>query len=63
MRYHGRKRKDLIKNIEEYDIVITTYRTLSVEHGKAKNGKERSLLHDIVWYRVVLDEGWCTSQQ
>ena len=60
MRYHGRKRKDLIKNIEEYDIVITTYRTLAVEHGKAKNGKERSLLHDIVWYRVVLDEGWCT---
>ena len=57
MRYHGRKRKDLIKNINGCYIVITTYRTLAVEHGKAKCGKERSPLHGIAWYRVVLDEG------
>ena len=57
IRYHGRRRKEFVKNIKDCDIVITTYRTLAVEHGKAKDDKENSFLHSIAWYRVVLDEG------
>lgn len=34
------------------DIVITTYNTLATEY-KSKP----SILHDIEWYRLVLDEG------
>ena len=57
MKYHGKRRKKLTEEINNYDIVITTYSTLAAEHGREKNGKESSLLHDIAWYRVVLDEG------
>jgi SWI/SNF-related matrix-associated actin-dependent regulator of chromatin subfamily A3 len=38
--------------IEDSDIVITTYNTLSGEFSDRK-----SILHKIGWYRVVLDEG------
>lgn len=58
MKYHGKRRKKLIEEINNYDIVITTYNTLAAEHGRAKSGEEKSSLHDIAWYRVVLDEGW-----
>lgn len=58
MRYHGRSRKDLISNIDRYDIVITTYNTLAKEHDAKILGKGQSPLHDFAWYRVVLDEGW-----
>ncbi|RAQ66002.1 helicase [Aspergillus flavus] len=56
MRYHGRSRKDLISNIDRYDIVITTYNTLAKEHDAKILGKGQSPLHDFAWYRVVLDE-------
>lgn len=58
MRYHGRSRKELISNIDRYDIVITTYNTLAKEHDAKILGKGQSPLHDFAWYRVVLDEGW-----
>lgn len=38
------------------DIVITTYNTLAIEY---KN--RPSVLHDIEWFRVVLDEGLLKS--
>ncbi|OGM50785.1 putative helicase [Aspergillus bombycis] len=56
MRYHGRSRKELISNIDRYDIVITTYNTLAKEHDAKILGKGQSPLHDFAWYRVVLDE-------
>lgn len=36
----------------DYDVVLTTYSTLSADYSKAE-----SVLHRIMWYRVVLDEG------
>ncbi|KAB8254841.1 SNF2 family N-terminal domain-containing protein [Aspergillus pseudonomiae] len=56
MRYHGRSRKELVSNIDRYDIVITTYNTLAKEHDAKILGKGQSPLHDFAWYRVVLDE-------
>jgi SNF2 family DNA or RNA helicase len=38
-------------------MVITTYNTLAREHGMKINSGSQSPLHDIEWYRVVLDEG------
>ena len=57
MVYHGRARKALIDQINQSDIVITTYSTLAKEHESKLLGKEKSPLHDFAWYRVVLDEG------
>jgi SNF2 family DNA or RNA helicase len=57
MIYHGMSRKDSIKDIECYDIVITTYNTLAKEHDAKLLGRAKSPLHDFAWYRVVLDEG------
>jgi SWI/SNF-related matrix-associated actin-dependent regulator of chromatin subfamily A3 len=52
VKYHGRKRKTRISGIEEVDIVLTTYHTLVTDFGE-----KSSPLHEINWFRVVLDEG------
>jgi SNF2 domain-containing protein len=52
VRYHGRKRRDTLQEIEDADIVLTTYNTLMAEF-ESKN----SPLHKLVWFRLVLDEG------
>ncbi|KAL4871331.1 hypothetical protein BDV12DRAFT_164112 [Aspergillus spectabilis] len=54
--YHGRSRKEGMKEIEQYDIVITTYNTLAREHVPKLFGRGKSPLHELEWYRVVLDE-------
>jgi SWI/SNF-related matrix-associated actin-dependent regulator of chromatin subfamily A3 len=51
VRYHGQRRERSPDVVASADIVITTYHTLAAE--MAKNG---SALHDIAWYRTVLDE-------
>lgn len=40
----------------EYDLVVTTYATLSSDYGKNGSGL-RNPLHRIKWHRVVFDEG------
>jgi SWI/SNF-related matrix-associated actin-dependent regulator of chromatin subfamily A3 len=52
LKYHGVRRKNLERVIEEADIVLTTYHTLVVDYEKRSKP-----LHDIEWFRVVLDEG------
>ncbi|ESU17188.1 hypothetical protein FGSG_10471 [Fusarium graminearum PH-1] len=57
VKYHGDRRpKDLseLNMVEDSDIVVTTYHTLTTEYliGKGKT----SPLYKLGWYRVVLDE-------
>jgi SNF2 family DNA or RNA helicase len=50
-RFHGKNRPTSLTDLNGFDIVLTTYATLSAEH------KNRGVLHQADWYRVVLDEG------
>ncbi|KAK6852342.1 hypothetical protein PG995_010893 [Apiospora arundinis] len=51
LQYHGAGREKDPKAIMDYDVVLTTYSTLGADYNKAE-----SVLHRIMWYRVVLDE-------
>jgi SNF2 family DNA or RNA helicase len=58
VKYHGENRPKTLAElsvIEDSDIVVTTYHTLTAEYliGKGKT----SPLYKLGWYRIVLDEG------
>ena len=61
--YHGQENKGLTPaQFEEYDIVITTYQTMSQElypygHKEALKVPSTKGLFSITWRRIVLDEG------
>ncbi len=61
--YHGSNRKRMsLKDFQEYDIVVTTYGTLSTEYlpRSVKNPEKiprKDGLFSMKWTRVVLDEG------
>jgi SWI/SNF-related matrix-associated actin-dependent regulator of chromatin subfamily A3 len=61
--YHGQENKGLSPaQFEEYDIVITTYQTMSQElfpygHKEALKVPSNKGLFSITWRRIVLDEG------
>lgn len=57
--YHGNDKGSVASNLLNYDIIITTYDTLSAERidkPKRCNGRE-SVLQSCKWFRIVLDEG------
>jgi SNF2 family DNA or RNA helicase len=59
---HGAGRNITAEALAEYDIVITAYPTVASEvPGESKVGakrvKQSSVLRDIKWARIVLDEG------
>lgn len=62
--YHGSARKQMTaKEFAEYDVVITTYGTMSTEYAaKGKESKPSPVprsrgLYAPTWRRIVLDEG------
>lgn len=60
IRYHGKDRPKGptgLTVLENSDIVITTYNTLAKEYSDKVAVHKPSILHNIAWYRVVLDEG------
>ena len=57
VKYHGQKRETQLAVIEDSDIVITTYHTLAADFAA-----KASRLNEIVWFRVVLDEGRETAR-
>ncbi|KAI0127862.1 SNF2 family N-terminal domain-containing protein [Xylariales sp. AK1849] len=66
IRYHGSDRpKDQsgLATLEDSDVVITTYNTLAKEFSDRLSFGKASLLHDIEWYRVVLDEAHIIRRQ
>jgi len=54
--YHGKNRCREISTISDSDVVLTTYHTVATEYAAAPAG-ERSILHQVGWFRIVLDEG------
>ncbi|KAK4038402.1 SNF2 family N-terminal domain-containing protein [Parachaetomium inaequale] len=56
-RFHGQGRPTSANDLIDYDVVLTTYATLSAEY------KNRGVLHQVEWYRIVLDEAhWIRNQ-
>ncbi|RAK95012.1 putative SNF2 family helicase/ATPase [Aspergillus ibericus CBS 121593] len=54
--YHGNARAKATDNLEDYDVVITTYGTLTSEHGAVDKNKKKSGIFSVYWYRIILDE-------
>jgi SWI/SNF-related matrix-associated actin-dependent regulator of chromatin subfamily A3 len=50
--YYGQKRETTAMILADADIILTTYHTLAADFA-AKKGP----IHEIAWYRIVLDEG------
>ncbi|ODV86166.1 hypothetical protein CANARDRAFT_197201 [[Candida] arabinofermentans NRRL YB-2248] len=62
--FHGSNRAKTLDDLSEYDVIMTTYAVLESgfrkeKYGFKRNGrlvKEKSLLHKMKFYRVILDE-------
>lgn len=54
--YHGATRAKTATKLEDYDVVITTYGTLTSEHGAVDKNNKKSGLFSVYWYRIILDE-------
>lgn len=52
IKYHGHRREIRTAKLTDSDIVLTTYHTLAADVVSNKQA-----LHQIDWYRLVLDEG------
>ncbi|TFK44820.1 SNF2 family N-terminal domain-containing protein [Crucibulum laeve] len=61
--YYGNKRSLSAAELQKFDIVITTYQTVTGEHpngnsaGQVKKKKTERNLFDVQWKRIILDEG------
>jgi SNF2 family DNA or RNA helicase len=55
-RHHGKSRLTKTSELDCYNLVLTTYHTVSAE-WKNGNRAEMSILFSTRWKRVILDEG------
>ena len=53
--HHGPKRAKSSNDLKGYDVVITTYSTLTSEHGES-GGDTKTGCYGLHWWRVILDE-------
>lgn len=66
LQYQGSNRAKSTRELLSHDIILTTYNVVSIEFDQNDNpatGKKRktsSLLHQLDWTRIVLDEGTYT---
>lgn len=51
-KYHGIGKEIDLDSIAEFDVVMTTYATIASDVAKRS-----SILQQIMWFRIVLDEG------
>jgi SNF2 family DNA or RNA helicase len=58
--HHGPSRTQDIRTLQKYDLVITTYDTVSQDFGNHRGTRP---LHNIHWFRVVLDEAHAIRSQ
>ncbi|OAX82856.1 hypothetical protein ACJ72_02785 [Emergomyces africanus] len=52
--YHGTQRTKHAENLSQFDVVITTYGTLSSEHAASEKKPTGCFANH--WYRIILDE-------
>ena len=55
-RYHGHERSRHYSALQDFDIVLTTYGTVTTEFRKTYN-RGREVLYYLRWFRIILDEG------
>lgn len=55
-KYHGQQKNIPLLELLKYDVVLTTYGTLAT--GSTQHN---SMLQQIDWYRIILDEGKCLA--
>ncbi|KAL4786279.1 SNF2 family N-terminal domain-containing protein [Aspergillus varians] len=54
--YHGNARAKSTDRLDDYDVVITTYGTLTSEHTAVTKNDKKAGVFSIHWYRIILDE-------
>ena len=63
--YHGKNRESIASSLLSYDVIVTTYDTLSAElpdKPTRLNGREGTL-QSCKWFRIVLDEGMLNAMK
>ena len=56
--YYGKDRDHYLKEVQTFDLVITTYALVRLDwKQRPSTGEGNATLHTIRWDRVVLDEG------
>ena len=56
-RNHGKARLLHARELQEVNLVLTTYHTVAAE-WKSKTSDNVSVLFSVHWHRIILDEGW-----
>ncbi|EPY51605.1 Rad16 Rhp16 [Schizosaccharomyces cryophilus OY26] len=62
--YYGQSRNISMENLSKFDVVLTSYNVIESAYRKERSGfrrkeglvKEKSLLHNLEFYRIILDE-------
>jgi SWI/SNF-related matrix-associated actin-dependent regulator of chromatin subfamily A3 len=57
--YHGTRRQTLLSRLHQFDIILTTYNTISTEWNRYKFSPQdvaKASLFSLQWHRIVIDE-------
>jgi SWI/SNF-related matrix-associated actin-dependent regulator of chromatin subfamily A3 len=57
-KYHRQMKDIQLLDLLQYDVVLTTYGTLATGSSRSK-----SVLQQVDWYRIILDEGKMESRR